>query len=93
MKVWTKTILRCADITSSIDRLTSSYSNTLHEDLLHGRISRDNKDFVKFLEFFYVHNPFVLNGCLQSLSSGLYDERNVVNCDKTEEIGYYCDRN
>ena len=87
-KVWTKTVHKSAAITSSVDGMTSSKSTGLHhEDMVHGRILRDNNDYVKFLEFFYLHNPFVMSECLQSLTSGVYDERNVVNCDQSEEVG------
>ena len=85
-KVWTRTVHIFTVITVSIETLTSFSDDNIHQDLQPGRILRDNEEFVKILQFFYVHNSFCITGCLQSFNSGLIDEGKV-NCDKAEEIG------
>ena len=52
-----------------------------------GRVKRDNDDFKKIHAWFKVHNPFESGERLISLDSGLVDENDSVNCDRTEEIG------
>ena len=66
-RVWTKTIHTCASVTTCVDGLTSSTSTHLHADLLRGRIVRDNKDYVKFLEYFFTHNPFTVKALCNRL--------------------------
>jgi 5'-3' exonuclease len=92
LNVWTKTMHRCAEVSEAVDEITSvdkykTKSAEVHKEMSNYRIRRDNEDFQKILAWFQSHNPFATSDKLVCLNTGLTDERNIVTCDKAEEIG------
>ena len=53
LKVWTKTMHRCAEITEAVEEISNKKYSEVHHDKLAGRVNRDNKDFIKLLDFFW----------------------------------------
>ncbi|CAK8673814.1 unnamed protein product [Clavelina lepadiformis] len=88
LRVWTKTMHRCAEVTDALSTVTSlSNSDDKHKEAFAGRIKRDNDDFEKVQTWFRSHNPFKVGVQLMALDSGLVDDNNSVTCDRAEEIG------
>ena len=88
VNVWTKTMHRTAEVSDAMEELTSVVKSIeKHKEMLPGRIQRDSDDFEKILTWFRSHNPFKSGEMLVCLDSGLFDEKNIVTCDRAKEIG------
>ena len=87
LRVWTKTMHRFADVTEAIESLMDKEPESRHKETMPGRIKQDIDDFNKILGYFQNNNPFEIENQLMSLSSGLTDDNNEVNCDRTEIVG------
>lgn len=71
LRVWTKTMHRCAEVTKVIDNLCFPIEkNAKHKELSTGRIKRDNEDFNKIREWFKTQNPFTCGEKLISIGTG-----------------------
>ena len=71
VRVWTKTIHRCAEVSRAMDKLYFPGDHADHHKELDGvRIQRDNEHFNKIKEWFKVHNSFTCGERLLSLGSG-----------------------
>lgn len=58
-----------------------------HKDLYSSRTKRDMDHFKLIQTLFKEHNPFECGKQLVALDSGLVDEKEIVTCDKSEELG------
>ena len=88
LKVWTKTMHRCAEVTDALTIVSLlSNSDDKHKETFASRVKRDNDDFEKVQTWFRSHNPFEVAAELMALDSGLVDDKNCVTCDRAEEIG------
>ena len=59
LRVWTKTMHRCGEMTDALSIITSlSNSDDKHEETFAGKIKCDNNDFEKVQTWFRSHNPF-----------------------------------
>ena len=59
----------------------------MYKELFSVIIKRDSDDFSKIKSWFEDHSPFKTRPQLIVLESGLTDDKNIVTCDRAEEIG------
>ena len=70
VRVWTKMMHRCAEVSRAMDKLYFPADHTDHyKEWDGGRIQRDNEHFNKIKEWFKEHNPFTCGEKLLSLGS------------------------
>ena len=88
LRVWTKTMHRCAEVGDCLNKITSTSNDSqTYKKMQPGRIKRDNTDFDKIQSQFRSHSLFIYGEHLACLDSGLVDEKKQVNCDRLEEVG------
>ena len=67
LRVWTKTMHRCAQVSDALDELTSRHNpSEKHKET--------QDDFTKICAWFRSHNPFRVGEKLICLNSGLVNE-------------------
>ena len=77
----------CAEVSKSLHEITGNCRiEKNHKDLTEARMSRDNQDIQKILDYLIPRCPFEELPELRSLSSGITADI-AVNCDKAEEVG------
>lgn len=60
-----------------------------HVDARDSRISRDEAELQKLVDWFSSHDPFPNSEHLMSISSGIVADENI-NCHNAYEVGVYC---
>lgn len=79
---------RCAEVSEALASLiTLTKGSDQHKELFSARTKVDFADYEKIKSWFKEHNPFESGSQLISLDSGLVDEKDIVTCDKSEELG------
>lgn len=85
---WILSAIVLLDVTKSIgDFCNVNYvTSEQHIDSRSSRISKDNTDLKKLIEFFNIHNPFPKTKFIMSIASGLKGDE-YINCYKALEEG------
>ena len=92
MKTWVLSMSTTAYVHDIMVQLTGTQAVTRdeHVELTKCRVSKDNEDLQKMIEFFKVRNPFTIESPhLHSLSHGLVSKtgEDEISCDRAEILG------
>lgn len=87
---WVHALPHCVPICDALEQFTGIHTGTSeqHKDLRTSTQSKDNRDFVIFIQWLQAHTPFTgyKPDGLVSLSTGVVADESV-NCDEAVKIG------
>ncbi|CAG9770015.1 unnamed protein product [Ceutorhynchus assimilis] len=85
---WVATMPTIMEVSQQVESFcgVSFCTTEQHVDARLSRITRDNSDCKKFVDWFLCHNPFPVGEYVMSLSTGVIGDENV-NCHLSDQIG------